>query len=148
MARDDERYTAAEWEHIRDQYRDQPKRGVRAMYPDPHHECGLAPLVPTPDPGFQPHPHVRTFFASFSEDDVKKFQTILDMRTETIGWLSSKSPRELKSLDGAVEFVTSSRTAAKVLAWCFVTAGTAFGLVVAAAKNGIDLFQLIRGGKG
>jgi hypothetical protein len=155
MAPEERRYTAAEWLDIQGQYREQPKRGVRAMFPDPNEECDMGPFVPPgayrPPPSspgsFKPHAHLEAWFASISPDDVKKLQSILDMRSETIAWISEKNPRELKSLDGAVEFVTSSRTAAKVLAWCFVTAATAFGLVVTAAKNGIDLFQIVRGGK-
>ena len=92
--------------------------------------------------------HLRTLLNSIDEDGASKLKTLLDLDPKTIAWIAEKNTRELKSLDGAVEFVTSSRTAAKVLAWCFVTAATAFGLVVTAAKNGIDLFQIVRGGKG
>lgn len=92
--------------------------------------------------------HLRTLLNSIDEDGASKIKALLDLDQKTIEWIAEKNTRELKSLDGAVEFVTSSRTAAKVLAWCFVTAATAFGLVVTAAKNGIDLFQIVRGGKG
>jgi hypothetical protein len=92
--------------------------------------------------------HLRKLLSSIDETDVSKLQALMNLDPKTVAWIAEKNPRELKSLDGAVEFVTSSRTAAKVLAWCFVTAATAFGLVVTAAKNGIDLFQIVRGGKG
>lgn len=128
------------------------------MFPDPNEECDLGPFVPPgayrsprqppEQAGFKPQAHLEAWFATLSAEDVKKLQTIVELRSETVAWIAEKNPRELKSLDGAVEFVTSSRTAAKVLAWCFVTAATAFGLVVTAAKNGIDLFQIVRGGKG
>jgi hypothetical protein len=92
--------------------------------------------------------HLRKLLSSIDETDVSKLQALMNLDPKTVAWIAEKNPRELKSLDGAVEFVTSSGTAAKVLAWCFVTAATAFGLVVTAAKNGIDLFQIVRGGKG
>jgi hypothetical protein len=157
MAPEERRYTAAEWLDIQGQYREQPKRGVRAMFPDPNEECDLGPFIPPggyrpsrapPEPSYKMHAHLEAWFSSVSAEDVKQLEAILKLRPETVAWIAEKNPRELKSLDGAVEFVTSSRTAAKVLAWCFVTAATAFGLVVTAAKNGIDLFQIVRGGKG
>ena len=47
-------------------------------------------------------------------------------------WVAEKNTRELERLDGAVEFISSSRTAAKALMWvCGVAASfaiTAFGL--------------------
>lgn len=92
--------------------------------------------------------HIRKLLSSIDEGEALKLQALMNLDPKTVAWIAEKNPRELKSLDGAVEFVTSSRTAAKVLAWCFVTAATAFGLVVTAAKNGIDLFQILRGGKG
>ena len=92
--------------------------------------------------------HIRKLLSSIDEGEVAKLQALMNLDAKTVAWIAEKNPRELKSLDGAVEFVTSSRTAAKVLAWCFVTAATAFGLVVTAAKNGIDLFQIVRSGKG
>lgn len=91
--------------------------------------------------------HLRSLLNSIDEADASKLQALLNLDPKTVAWISEKNPRELKNLDGAVEFVTSSRTAAKVLAWCFVTVATAFGLVVTAAKNGMDLFQIFRGGK-
>ena len=91
--------------------------------------------------------HMRTLLNSIDEDEAVKIKALLNLDPKTVAWIADKNPRELKNLDGAVEFVTSSRTAAKVLAWCFVTAATAFGLVVTAAKNGMDLFQIFRGGK-
>ncbi|WP_264048841.1 hypothetical protein [Methylobacterium flocculans] len=91
--------------------------------------------------------HLRSLLNSIDEADAAKLQALLSLNPKTVAWISEKNPRELMNLDGAVDFVTSSRTAAKILAWCFVTAATAFGHVVTAAKNGMGLFQIFRGGK-
>lgn len=155
MAGEENRYTAAEWERIQSQYHEQPKRGVRAMFPDPTEECELGPFIPQGSfrpsrvaaPVFEPHPHLRVWFASLSEDDVKSLQALLSLRPETITWVGQKNDRELKQLDGAVEFITSSRTAARVLMWCCGTAVAFVAGVVALTKNGIDMFQILRGGK-
>lgn len=91
-------------------------------------------------------PHLRKWFDTLSEDDVGKLERLITLRPETISWIHDKNDRELKGLDGAVEFITSSRTAAKVLAWCFAAAVSFVGGAVALAKGGYDLFSLFRGG--
>lgn len=92
-------------------------------------------------------PHVRRLFDSISEDDAARFRRLLAIKPETILWINEKNDRELKSLDGAVEFINSSRTAARVLMWVCGTAVAFVGGVVALAKNGIDFFAIIRGGR-
>ncbi len=91
-------------------------------------------------------PHLRKLFDTLSEGDVAKLERLITLRPETINWIHDKNDRELKGLDGAVEFITSSRTAAKVLAWCFAAAVSFVGGAVALAKGGYDLFALFRGG--
>ncbi|WP_246747984.1 hypothetical protein [Methylobacterium sp. SD274] len=49
-------------------------------------------------------------------------------------------------MDGVVEFVSSSRTAAKVLMWVCGTATAAVLGAIALAKGGFDLFKTVRGG--
>lgn len=155
MAPEERRFTADEWRDIQGQYREQPKRGVRAMYPDPEAECELGPFVPsggyrTPRAveasSFTPHPHLVVWFASLSADDVLRLETLIALRPETVAWVSGKSPKELASMDGVVEFVSSSRTAAKVLMWVCGTTAAFIGGVIALTKGGFDLFKTIRGG--
>jgi hypothetical protein len=157
MAADKRRYTAEEWREIESQYREQPRRGTRTMFPDPLDECELGPFVPQgafshgrgrgESPPARHAPHVEGWIATLSAEDITKLETLLALRTETVKWVSEKNSRELERLDGAVEFISSSRTAAKALMWvCGVAASfaiTAFGL----AKSGIDLFWAFRGGR-
>lgn len=153
MAPQERRYTAAEWAQIHAEYRAQMARDVRTMHPDPKEECELGPFVPT-DPShprrttidYRPPPHLMEWFATLSKDDVSHLQKLIDLKPATVEWIAEKNDRELKSLDGAVEFITSSRTAAKVLAWCFAAAVSIVGGAVALAKSGYDLFSLFRGG--
>lgn len=91
--------------------------------------------------------HLRTWFDTLSEADVKKLQKLMDVKSETVAWIDAKNDRELRNLDGAVEFITSSRTAAKVLIWIGGMAVAFVGGVAALAKNGIDLFSIVRGGR-
>ena len=157
MAADKRRYTAEEWQRIQAQYREQPQRGVRTMFPDPLDECELGPFVPqggfthgrgrgeSPPPRHAPH--VEGWISTLSAEDVAKLEVLIALRSETVKWVAEKNSRELERLDGAVEFISSSRTAAKALMWvCGVAASfaiTAFGL----AKSGIDLFWAFRGGR-
>ena len=157
MAADKRRYTAEEWREIEGQYREQPRRGTRTMYPDPLDECELGPFVPqgafTPgrgrgeSPPPRHAPHVEGWISTLSAEDITKLDTLLALRPETVKWVSEKNSRELERLDGAVEFISSSRTAAKALMWVSGVAAsfalTAFGL----AKSGIDLFWAFRGGR-
>ncbi|NEU14310.1 hypothetical protein G3T14_19575 [Methylobacterium sp. BTF04] len=92
-------------------------------------------------------PHLRRLFASMSEPDVDRFEKLLALDPKTIVWISEKNTKELTNLDGAVEFITSSRTAARVLMWVCGTAVAFVGGVVALTKSGIDMFSIIRGGK-
>jgi len=155
MAPKERRYTADEWREIQTQYREQPQRGVRTMFPDPLDECELGPFVPqgaftpsrgrgeSPPPRHQPH--VEVFISTLSSEDVTKLQILLDLRPETVKWVSEKNSRELERLDGAVEFISSSRTAAKVLMWVCGVAVTCVTGSIALAKAGIDAFALFRG---
>lgn len=92
-------------------------------------------------------PHLRKLFDTLSEGDVAKLERLMSLRPETIGWIHDKNDRELKNLDGAVEFITSSRTAGKWLLWIGGLSVTFVGGVTALAKNGIDLFAMLRGGR-
>ena len=155
MAADKRRYTAEEWQRIQAQYREQPQRGVRTMFPDPLEECELGPFVPegafvhgrgrgeSPPPRHAPH--VEVWITTLSPEDITKLQTLLDLRAETVKWVSEKNKRELERLDGAVEFISSSRTAAKVLMWVCGVAVTCVTGSIALAKAGIDAFSLFRG---
>ncbi|MCJ2034977.1 hypothetical protein [Methylobacterium sp. J-068] len=93
-------------------------------------------------------PHLRRLFASMSPADVERFEKLIALDPKTIAWIAEKNSRELTQLDGAVEFITSSRTAARVLMWVCGVAVTFVGGVVALTKNGIDFFAIIRGAKG
>ncbi|SOR28449.1 conserved protein of unknown function [Methylorubrum extorquens] len=92
-------------------------------------------------------PHMRKLFRSIDEGEAEKLLALLALRKDTIDWIAEKNPRELKNLDGVVEFVSSSRTAAKVLMWVGGFAVAFVGGVTALAKNGIDLFSMVRGGR-
>ncbi|TXN79291.1 hypothetical protein [Methylobacterium sp. WL8] len=111
---------------------------VRRAYGDPVH-LGEGSLVV----GFPPH--LRKMFASWSEEDVSRLDKLMKLRPETVAWVESKNTRELERLDGAVEFISSSRTAAKVLMWVCGTAATVVTGSIALAKSGYDLFSLFRG---
>ena len=74
-----------------------------------------------------------------------KLEVLISLRPETVKWVSEKNSRELERLDGAVEFISSSRTAARVLMWVCGTAVAFVGGVVALAKSGFDAFALFRG---
>lgn len=91
--------------------------------------------------------HLRKWFDTLSEADVLKLERLMAVKQETVAWIDAKNDRELKNLDGAVEFITSSRTAAKVLMWVGGMAVAFVGGVTALAKNGIDLFSMLRGGR-
>ncbi|KQO89155.1 hypothetical protein ASF36_23610 [Methylobacterium sp. Leaf90] len=80
-------------------------------------------------------------------EDVQKLERLMAVKAETVAWIDAKNGRELQKLDGAVEFITSSRTAAKVLIWIGGMAVAFVGGVAALAKNGIDLFSMLRGGR-
>lgn len=92
-------------------------------------------------------PHLREWFDTISPDDLKNLKVVVGMRPDTLEWIHDKNPRELKQLDGAVEFITSSRTAGKWLLWIGGLSVTFVGGVTALAKNGYDLFALFRGGR-
>ncbi|AWN43185.1 hypothetical protein DK389_25160 [Methylobacterium durans] len=92
-------------------------------------------------------PHVRRLINALSEADVAKLEKLLSLRPETVAWVDGKNDRELKNLDGAVDFINSSRTAAKVLMWVSGVAVTFVTGTVALAKSGYDIFALLRGGK-
>ncbi|MBP1179955.1 hypothetical protein [Methylobacterium sp. PvR107] len=155
MAPEERRYTVDEWREIQAQYREQPRRGVRTMYPDPLDECELGPFVPeggfvhgrgraeSPTPRHQPH--VESWISTLSADDIAKLEILIALRPETVKWVAEKNSRELERLDGAVEFISSSRTAARVLMWVCGTAVAFVGGVVALAKSGFDAFALFRG---
>ena len=92
-------------------------------------------------------PHMRKLFRLIDEGEAEKLLALLALRKDTIDWIAEKNPCELKNLDGVVEFVSSSRTAAKVLMWVGGFAVAFVGGAAALAKNGIDLFAMMRGGR-
>lgn len=91
--------------------------------------------------------HLRTWFDTLSAEDVQKLERLMAVKAETVAWIDAKNERELKRLDGAVEFINSSRTAGKVLIWVGGMAVAFVGGVAAFAKRGYDLFFLFRGGR-
>lgn len=155
MAPEERRFTAAEWREIHDAYHQQMARGVKATHPDPTDECDLGPFVPVApspprrsppaSPMYQPPQHLIEWFASLSKADVERLEKLVSLRPETVSWIEGKNDRELKNLDGAVEFITSSRTAGRVLMWVGGLAVTIVGGVTALAKNGMDIFSMFRG---
>ena len=156
MAPDQRRYTKDEWHEIEAEYRRrQVERAVRQMYPDPTDECDLGPFVPADTPNarrpspavFQPPLHLVEWFSSLSKADVEKLEKLVHLRPETVAWIEGKNDRELKQLDGVVEFVSSSRTAAKVLMWVCGAAVSFVVGVAAFAKGGYDMLAIFRGGK-
>jgi hypothetical protein len=90
-------------------------------------------------------PHVESWFSTLSQEDITKLETLISLRSETVKWVSEKNSRELEKLDLAVEFVNSSRTAAKVLMWVSGVAFTCVTGSIALAKAGIDAFAIFRG---
>lgn len=91
--------------------------------------------------------HLRTWFDTLSEADVQKLERLMAVKAETVAWIEGKNDRELKQLDGVVEFVSSSRTAAKVLMWVCGAAVSFVVGVAAFAKGGYDMLAIFRGGK-
>lgn len=91
--------------------------------------------------------HLRTWFDTLSEADVMKLERLMAVKAETVAWIEGKNDRELKQLDGVVEFVSSSRTAAKVLMWVCGAAVSFVVGVAAFAKGGYDMLAIFRGGK-
>ncbi|PJI55825.1 hypothetical protein CTI14_01650 [Methylobacterium radiotolerans] len=154
MAPDERRYTAEEWREIQSEYREQPRRAMRSMFPDPVEECELGPFVPEPayahargrsESPPRHHPHVESWFSTLSQEDITKLEVLISLRPETVKWVAEKNSRELERLDGAVEFISSSRTAAKVLMWVCGVAVTCVTGSIALAKAGYDAFALFRG---
>ncbi|QDI82362.1 hypothetical protein E8E01_19000 [Methylorubrum populi] len=92
-------------------------------------------------------PHMRKLFRSIDEGEAEKLLALLALRQDTIDWIAEKNPRELKQLDGVVEFVSSSRTAAKVLMWVCGAAVSFVVGVAAFAKGGYDMLAIFRGTK-
>lgn len=110
----------------------------------------LAPISPPPRNSVtapQHTPHLAEWLTSLSQNDTKRLQVLINLRPETVAWINARKDRELKNLDGAVEFITSSGTAARVLMWVGGMAVAFVGGVTALAKNGIDLFAMRRGGR-
>ncbi|UYW32532.1 hypothetical protein [Methylorubrum extorquens] len=91
--------------------------------------------------------HLRKWFDTLSETDVVKLERLMALKAETVTWIEGKNDRELKQLDGVVEFVSSSRTAAKVLMWVCGAAVSFVVGVAAFAKGGYDMLAIFRGGK-
>lgn len=91
--------------------------------------------------------HLRKWFDTLSEADVAKIERLVSLKAETVAWIEGKNDRELKQLDGVVEFVSSSRTAAKVLMWVCGAAVSFVVGVAAFAKGGYDMLAIFRGGK-
>lgn len=91
--------------------------------------------------------HLRKWFDTLSEADVAKIERLMSLKAETVTWIEGKNDRELKQLDGVVEFVSSSRTAAKVLMWVCGAAVSFVVGVAAFAKGGYDMLAIFRGGK-
>lgn len=152
MAPEERRFTAAEWRDIHEAYHGQMERGIKAAHPDPTDGCDLGPFVPVPPPpqrrpvtGYEPPAHLIEWFASLSRADVERLEKLVHLRPETVSWIEGKNDRELKNLDGAVEFITSSRTAGRVLMWVGGLAVTIVGGATALAKNGMDIFSMFRG---
>lgn len=156
MASDERRYTAEEWRQIQEQYREQPRRGVRTMFPDPLDECELGPFVPQgafsagrgrqeQPPHPRPAPHVEGWFSTLSQEDITKLETLIALRPDTVKWVAEKNPKELQKLDETVEFFSSTKTAGKVLAWVMGVAFTCITGSIALAKAGIDAFSIFRG---
>ncbi|KQT08538.1 hypothetical protein ASG40_11715 [Methylobacterium sp. Leaf399] len=71
-------------------------------------------------------------------------KTYADLPEHTRKWLEGKSDKELKNLDATIEFVVSSRTAGKVLAWVGGVAVMLIGYAVTTAKFGWDAFSFFR----
>ncbi len=80
-------------------------------------------------------PHLRKWFGSLSEGDVERLEKLISLKPETSEWVDAKNDRELKTLDGAVDFINSSCTAAKVLTWVCGTAATFLAGVVTLAMK-------------
>lgn len=72
-------------------------------------------------------------------------KTYADLPDHVRAWLEGKSAKELKELDATIDFVVSSRTAGKVLAYVGGIAVTVVTGSIAAAKMGWDLFSFVRG---
>lgn len=71
-------------------------------------------------------------------------KTYSDLPDHVRAWLEGKSAKELKELDATIDFVVSSRSAGKVLAWVGGIAVTVVGATITAAKMGWDLFSFVR----
>lgn len=91
--------------------------------------------------------HLRIWFDTLSVDDVQKLERLMAVKAETVAWIDAKNGRELQKLDGVVEFISSSRTAAKVLIWIGGAAVAFVGGVAVLAKNGLDFFSFLRAGR-
>lgn len=90
--------------------------------------------------------YMRDFLATMSAEDVKKLHKLMELKTSTVEWIAQKNDKELMHLDGAVEFVVSSRTSAKILIWLMGISFTIVTSTWALAKLGIDVFNTFRGG--
>lgn len=99
----------------------------------------------TSDRDFYEFPlHLRELFDGLDKDDVACLAKLLRLNPKTLEWLTSKNERELRTLDDAVEFVSSSRTAAKVLIYVTGVAVTVMGAAFAWAKGAYEWFAILK----
>lgn len=94
--------------------------------------------------------HVRKWLEGKNTRDLAEIdeaQQLIDrLPVETRNWLKGKNAKDLQNIDAAVEFIGSSRTAARVLMWIGGIAVTFLTGSWALAKAGIDAFAMFRGG--
>jgi hypothetical protein len=92
-------------------------------------------------------PHLRKLFDHIGPDDVNKLIKLMSLKESTVKWIDGKSDKEYEKLDGAVEFLNSSRTAGKVLFYVAGVLASFLLSVFALAKSGWDVFTTFRGVK-
>ncbi|TNC14937.1 hypothetical protein FF100_05010 [Methylobacterium terricola] len=74
-------------------------------------------------------------------------QAYRELPHHTRKWIEGKSAKELEMLDEMLDSYATGRLALKIARWFAIMVGGLFASSFAAAKFGLDIWAMIRGGK-
>lgn len=112
----------------------------------PGQGCGLPNAVGRGVPVLFP-PHLVDLFLSLDPDETKTLVSLLKLRSDTIDWLSQKSPKEIQSVDEAISLVNQTKFATRVLLVTLSVSVTIIGTAWGIAQWGWNAFWFIKGTK-
>lgn len=80
-------------------------------------------------------------------DNSGHLQAYRELPRHTRKWIEGKSAKELEMLDEMLDSYATGRLALKIARWFAIMVGGLFASSFAAAKFGLDIWAMIRGGK-